>query len=69
MDAAEREDDLPDDRITCHTCRNWQVGVCQVKRYRVVVRPMRCEHYLPNAHDPNKQTGLERWPHLIVKGS
>jgi hypothetical protein len=63
-----------DDRRTCDQCSNLIARRCQAaKRGEIVASqkyepirdlPRRCVAYAPNADDPDRRTGRERWPGL-----
>ena len=64
-----------DDRRTCAQCTQMPtVGACQGVRSGEVIASRnyepdrtllrRCEGYRPNATDPDRRAGLQRWPGL-----
>jgi hypothetical protein len=68
-----------DDRRRCRHCLNLLPnGICKVaspkglvvanRGYRPVDIPRRCEGYRPCPDDPDRRTGMERWPGLVKKG-
>ncbi len=67
-----------DDRRTCDQCANLIARRCRAaKRGEIVASrnyepnpdlPRRCEGYAPDATDPDRQPGRERWPGLTQKG-
>ncbi len=69
-----RPDPIPDDRRICDQCANLIARRCQsAKRGEIVAsrnfEPIsdllhRCEAYIPNADDPDRRIGNERWPGL-----
>lgn len=68
---------LDDDRITCPQCANLAGRNCLAARHgripairgyepnRELLR--RCEGYEPGSSDPDKRSGLERWPQLLPR--
>lgn len=61
------KDGLPDNRITCATCKQW---AAMPERCRVFhlpkdpKMPRRCMHYQPTAADPDQRKPIERWGDL-----
>ena len=64
-----------DDRRTCAQCTQLQrIGTCQAARIGAITASRnyepdcnllrRCEGYRPDATDPDKRPGLQRWPGL-----
>jgi len=70
---------LDDDRRTCNQCANlagrrclaaWRGEIVANRDYAPIRDiPRRCEGYMPEANDPNRRPGGERWPDLIEKGN
>lgn len=64
-------DGLPDDRITCATCRNlipWSGKCREQERYGAVLKdlPCRCIAYSPLPQVKDQRTGAQRWPTLTL---
>jgi hypothetical protein len=69
---------FPDDRRTCDQCLNLKALRCQAARrgeinasrnYEPIRNlPQRCEGYAPNADDPDRRPGRERWSMRTYKG-
>ena len=67
-----------DDRRTCDQCVNLKALRCQAAKRGEInasrnyepIRdlPQRCEGYAPNAEDPDRRPGRERWSMPILKG-
>lgn len=67
-----------DDRRTCDQCANlagrrclaaWRGEIAANRDYAPVRDiPRRCEGYIPDANDPDRRSGGERWPELIEEG-
>jgi hypothetical protein len=70
---------LDDDRRTCNQCANlarlrclaaWRGEIVANRDYAPIRDiPRRCEGYMPDANDPDRRPGGERWPELIEKGN
>lgn len=68
-----------DDRRTCNQCANlegrrclaaWQGEIVANRDYTPIRDiPRRCEGYIPDANDPDRRPGSERWPELIEEGA
>lgn len=62
-----RPDGLPDDRVTCATCKHLdaETNWCRALRVRTIATvPFRCMTYVPVYAEPDQRTGAERWPTL-----
>ncbi|QXP94369.1 hypothetical protein [Methylococcus capsulatus] len=68
--------DVMDDRRTCSVCLNYRANRCLAawrgelpatsRQYHPRPnQPRRCEGYQPNAEDPDRRHGRERWPGLM----
>jgi hypothetical protein len=67
-----KPDPFPDDRRTCSQCANLKGRRCLAAEHGEIAAsrshepvsdiPRRCEGYLPCPDDPDRRTGLERWP-------
>jgi hypothetical protein len=68
-----------DERRTCEQCSNlagrgrclaaWRGEIVANRDYAPIRDfPRRCEGYMPEANDPDRRPGSERWPELIEKG-
>lgn len=70
---------FPDDRRTCNQCANlegwrclaaWRGEIVANRDYTPIRDiPRRCEGYIPDANDPDRRSGRERWPELIDEGA
>lgn len=70
---------FPDDRRTCGQCTNleglrclaaWRDEIVANRGYTPIRDiPRRCEGYIPDANDPDRRSGGERWPELIEEGA
>ena len=68
-----------DDRRTCNRCANlegrrclaaWRGEIVANRDYTPIRDiPRRCEGYIPDANDPDRRSGRERWPELIDEGA
>lgn len=57
------DDGLPDNRITCDTCRNASGSMCARLRVSIIKKlPLRCLTYSPRASESDQRLGTERWP-------
>lgn len=60
-------DGLPDDRITCETCRSYRAHYCAaLKQCAFPALPLRCMAYTPIRSQADQRTGVQRWPRLQV---
>lgn len=74
-----KPDPYSDDRRTCYQCANleglrclpaWRGEIVANRDYTPIRDiPRRCEGYIPDANDPDRRSGSERWPELIEEGA